>query len=143
MNSVKKQLNSLLNNSFPAINFKFIFTNNYRISSFFNTKTKLPNHIISNICYQFQCSHCSVRYIGCTLRSFNTRIHDHLGKSYRTGNPLQSPTFSAIREHAYNNNHSFSPTDFKILAKLQYDSEVILAEQILIDKLKPELNRRS
>ena len=82
----KKQLNSLLNNSFPAINFKFIFTNNYRISSFFNTKTKLPNHIISNICYQFQCSHCSVRYIGCTLRSFNTRIHDHLGKSYQTGN---------------------------------------------------------
>ena len=83
-----------------------------------------------------------MRYIGCSTRALNTRIYDHLGKSFRTAKSLQSPTFSAIREHSHNNSHPFSPTDFTIIARLQHESEVFMAEQILIDKYKPELNRQ-
>ena len=136
----KNQLNNLLTNAFPSIKFKFIFHSDYKISSFFNFKTKLPEKCISNICYMFKCSHCSVRYIGCSTRALNTRIHDHLGKSFRTNQPLKSPTFSAIREHSHNNDHTFSPNNFKIIAHLQYESEVFIAEQLLINKHKPELN---
>ena len=141
-NRYTKQLNSLLSNAFPAIKFKFIFYSNYKIGSFFNSKTKLPDKCVSNICYLFRCSHCSMRYIGCSTRAFNTRIHDHLGKSFRTEQLLQSPTFSAIREHSHNNNHTFNSKDFKIIARLQHESEVFIAEQLLIDKYKPELNRQ-
>ena len=141
-NRFSKQLNNLLSNAFPAIKFKFIFHNNYRIGSYFNSKTKLPNKCVSNICYLFKCSHCSMRYIGCSTRAFNTRVYDHLGKSFRTGQSLQSPTFSAIREHSHTNDHTFSPSDFKIIAQLQHESEVFIAEQLLIDKYKPELNRQ-
>ena len=83
-----------------------------------------------------------MRYIDCSTRALNTRIHDHLGKSFRTNQPLKSPTFSAIREHSHNNDHTFSPNNFKIIAHLQYESEVFIAEQLLINKHKPELNRQ-
>ena len=139
-NILSKKLNNLLSNAFPAIKFKFIFYNDYKIGSFFNFKTKLSEKCVSNICYLFECSHCSMRYIGCSTRAFNTRVFDHLGKSFRTGNSLQSPTFSAIRENSHKSNHTFVPSDFKTVAQLQYESEVFIAENLLIDKYKPELN---
>ena len=83
-----------------------------------------------------------MRYIGCSTRAFNTRVYDHFGKLFRTGQSLQSPTFSAIREYSHTNNHTFGPSDFKIIAQLLHESEVFIAEQLLMDKYKPELNRQ-
>ena len=81
-----------------------------------------------------------MRYIGCSTRTFNTRILEHSGKSFRTEQLLQSRTFSGIREYSHNNNYSFNSTDVKIIARLQHESEVFIAKQLLIDIYKPELN---
>ena len=62
-------------------------------------------------------------------------------KSYRTGQTLQSPHFSSIRDHARGANHRFSPSNFEIIAKLRSESDTFIAEKISIDRLKPELNR--
>ena len=66
---------------------------------------------------------------------------EHSGKSFRTGQPLSSPSFSAIREHAREQNHQFSSDNFEIIARLRNHSDTFIAEKILIDSLKPELNR--
>ena len=66
---------------------------------------------------------------------------EHTGKSFRTGQSLSSPPFSAIRDHAREFDHQFSSSDFEIIAKLKTQSDSFIAEKILINELKPELNR--
>ena len=66
---------------------------------------------------------------------------EHTGKSFRTGQNLHSPPFSAIRDHARELDHQFSSDNFEIIAKLKTQSDSFIAERILINILKPELNR--
>ena len=68
---------------------------------------------------------------------------EHTGKSHRTGQKLHSPPFSAIRDHARELNHQFNYDSFEIIARLKTGSDAFIAERILIDNLKPELNRTS
>ena len=79
--------------------------------------------------------------MGCSNRAFHIRIMEHSGRSFRTGQPLNSPPFSAIREHARELDHQFSSDNFEIIARLRNQSDTYIAEKILIDSLKPELNR--
>ena len=66
---------------------------------------------------------------------------EHTGKSFRTGQNLHSPPFSAIRDHARELDHQFSSDNFEIIAKLKTQSDSFIAERILINILKPEINR--
>ena len=91
----RNRLNKLLNNAFPSIDFRFIFTNDFKISNFFRIKDKIPDKVCSNICYKFTCPGCNTRYVGCSTRAFHIRIMEHTGKSYRNGQTLQfSPWWS-------------------------------------------------
>ena len=62
----RKRLLKLLRFSFPGIDHRVIFTNDFKISSFLNIKDKTPDHISSNLMYQFNCPSCESGYIGCT-----------------------------------------------------------------------------
>ena len=139
---LRKSLLKHLRPLFPSIEFRIIFTNDFKINSFFNFKDRLPDGIRSNICYLFTCPQCSLRYIGCSTRAFNVRIFEHLGKSIRTNNLLVKPPFSAIRDHCHNQDHSLNRNNFKIIANLRTQSDTFLAESILIRKMNPELNRK-
>ena len=67
-------------------------------------------------------------------------MFEHIGKSFRTGHPLNTMPFSAIREHSHENDHLFSENDFKILERLGNTEETLIGEKLLIDKYKPQLN---
>ena len=130
----------------PPINmyfifFKIIFTNDFKISNFFNFKDKVPDSVTSNLVYQFDCPGCVSRYIGCSTRAFKIRVMEHIGRSHRTGMILQKPPFSAIRDHSHTYDHPFNINNFKIIAKLQNSSDTFITESILIHKHNPDLNR--
>ena len=137
----RNRLNKILNSAFPAVEFRYVFTNNFKISNFFSFKDKIPDKICSNICYKFTCPGCNTRYVGCSTRAFHIGIKEHTGVSYRTGQKLHSPPFSAIRDHARESDHQFSIDNFEIIARLQSESDTFIAEKILINNIKPELNR--
>ena len=137
---MRKKLNQQLRCNFPAINFKLILCNNFKIGSFFSTKDKIPEAVCSKVVYVFNCPSCPARYIGCTTRSFKIRTFEHIGKSFRTGMYLSKMPFSAVRDHSMERDHAFSDRDFKIIARFQNAEDTFIAEKLLIQKLSPELN---
>ena len=64
-----------------------------------------------------------------------------MGRSHRTGNILQKPPFSAIREHSHTQDHPFNANEFKIIAKFKDSNDAFIGESILIQKHNPDLNR--
>ena len=137
---LRKKLSMHLRRNLPAIDFKFVFKNDFTIGSFFSVKDKVPDSVCSRVVYEFNCPSCSARYIGCTTRSFKIRTLEHIGKSFRTGLYLSKMPFSAVRDHSTEHDHPFSDKDFKILARLQNNEDTFIAEKLLIKKLTPELN---
>ena len=138
--AVRKRLNNILRDSFPQINFRFVFTNTFTIGSYLKKSTPLCFGLRSSVIYLFSCPSCSARYVGSTSRWIKHRISDHLGRSFRTGLPLSNPQFSAIREHSHNSDHLFTHTDFEILGSTPFRSDLLTLESLYITKLKPELN---
>ena len=137
---IRKQINGLVHNAFPQINFKFIFTNSTTIGSFLKQKDSLPDSLCSNIIYKFNCPKCNVGYIGSSSRWLCHRINEHMGKSTRTGMCLKSPSQSAIREHSHAKNPMFACKDFEILTKVNNKADLFITECLYIKFLKPELN---
>ena len=137
---LRKNLQKILKANFPAVEFKFVFTNGFTIGSFFRMKDIIPESVCSNIVYKFECPNCHVRYLGVTSRALKVRIHEHLGKSHRTGLYLNQMKFSAIRDHSLETDHPFSEKDFTIVARFNNSEDAILGEKILIGKQNPELN---
>ena len=135
---LRQELTHILEQRFPQLNCKLIFSNKYSIGSFFKHKEKLLPALCSDLIYKFECSSCKASYIGSTTRHFQTRVLEHLGKSVRTNFKLTSPPFSSIREHSVTSKHSFNPDDFKILATTNF--ELLMLESLYINKLKPKLN---
>lgn len=136
----RKLVLNILRNSFPAVNFRIIFTNDFRIGSFFNFKDRVPDPLCSNIVYKFTCPSCQARYVGCSSRAFRIRVFEHIGKSYRSGKFLHKMSFSAVRDHSLNNDHPFTQNDFQIIGRFGTHGDALLGEKLLIKKLDPELN---
>ena len=141
--SIRKSLHKLLKQCYPNTIFRYIFTNNRTISTLFKHKESLPSNIIPNIIYQFECPQCNLRYVGQSQRNLFLRTAEHRGLSARTGRPISSPSFSAIRTHSEHMNHPFSISDFKILHKARNSFDLIILESLYIKHLKPELNNYS
>ena len=139
----RKSVRAILKSQFPAIDFKFIFTNNYTIGSLFRIKDRIPDSVRSNIIYQFDCPSCGARYLGCSTRAYKCRILEHIGKSFRTGNFLNRMPFSSIRNHSHEEDHPFSENNFKIIHYCNTHEEALIGERILIEKMSPELNNRA
>ena len=137
---LRKQLKTLLQNNYPQIKFTFVFTNTNTIGNFLKQRVSRNTDLVSNVVYLFTCSGCQARYVGSTTRWLRDRVLEHQGKSTRTGRPLASPSFSAIREHSREHSHPFSNTDFSILTSNSSRHDLILSESLFIQRMKPELN---
>ena len=138
--AVRKRLNNILRDSFPQINFRFVFTNTFTIGSYLKKSTPIPFDLRSSVVYLFSCPSCSARYVGSTSRWIKHRISDHLRRSFRINCPLSNPQYSAIREHSHNSDHLFTYTDFEILNSTPFRSDLVTLESLYISKLKPGLN---
>ena len=106
--TIRKELTKLLQEYYPQIDFRFIFTNKHTLGSYFHVKDRLPSPLCSNIIYQFSCSSCKARYIGSSIRNFKIRILEHKGLSFRTLRPLSKAPHSEIHEHAISHNHEIN-----------------------------------
>ena len=109
---IKKQLSIMLSNAYPQLDIKVFFTLQNKISNFFKIKDPIPVSLQSNIIYKWQCRSCDATYVGRTIRSAWMRWFEHLGRSFRTGNHLTRPSYSAIREHSEESGHPLSLEDF-------------------------------
>ena len=137
---IRKQLNNILKESFPHIDFRFVFTNQFTIGSLLRRAKPKPFDLTSGAVYLFQCPRCSARYVGSTSRWLQHRIRDHKGVSIRTGFPLSKPSYSAIREHSEADDHPFSYQDFQILTTSSFRTDLVILESLYISKMKPSLN---
>jgi hypothetical protein len=61
----------------PHISIRFIFVNNYNISSLFPFKDKFPINMMSHVVYELGCETCSGAYIGLTNRLLPSRVKEH------------------------------------------------------------------
>ena len=137
----KEEITKVLNKYFPQIKSIPVFFNNTRIKVFTNHKEKIAPSSESMIVYGYTCSSCQQAYVGSSKKILLSRIHDHRGTSIRTGRPLSSPMFSAIRTHSETScENNINTEDFKLLYKGKSELEIRIAESMLIKKLNPELN---
>ena len=125
----RKKINFILKEQFPAIDFRFIFTNSFTVGSFFKIKDRIPDSVCSNIIYQFDCPSCGARYLGSSARSYKCRILEHIGKSFRTGEFLNKMPFSSIRNHSHEKDHPFNENNFKILQHCTSHQEALIGEK--------------
>ena len=139
----RKKLNHMLKPQFPAVDFRFIFTNNFTIGSLFKVKDRIPDAVRSDIIYQFECPSCNARYVGLSARAYRCRISEHMGKSFRTGQFLNKMPFSSVRNHSHEEDHPFNENDFKIIQFCNSHQDALIGEKFLIEKIKPELNNRT
>jgi len=137
---IRNELQQVLKNNFMYINFRLIFTNPFKIQSFFNHKDKIPEKIRSKVVYNYNCSRCNSRYIGSTERLYFSRIQEHLGNSIHTFRPISTPSYSAIREHAHQKDHPMDTTQFSIIDSATDLLTLHIKESIHIQDHNPSLN---
>ena len=137
---IRKQLQNILRQSFPQVNFQFVFTNPFTIGSLFRKRCLLPVELNSGIVYKFTCSQCALRYVGSSSRWLGHRVLEHRGLSIRTGFPLSRPSHSAIRDHSLALDHPFTNQDFTVLSSASNRLDLLITESLLIRKMRPELN---
>ena len=137
---IKKLLIKLLSPAYPQLDLQFIFTNKTTIATLFPYKDRIPAQLQSLVVYEYRC-HCSVAtYVGQTTCNLASRIAGHQGISDRTGVPLASPSFSAIREHSRKRHHAINPDSFKIIDTAKNPLHLDILEALHIKFKRPTLN---
>ena len=135
------KMTKIFDKYYPQLKPSLVFYNNYKLRNFCNHKDKLDPKYISQVVYKFICPSCQLVYVGSTIKALEQRIFEHLGSSYRTGQPLLKPLQSSIRDHCHLTcKCKFNSSDFHILYKGNYLDEIRIAESLYIKRLKPELN---
>ena len=133
--SVSKNKVRLLVEKFcKNINVKLIFST-CKISEYFSTKDKVPNHLLSMVVYKFVCANCNVCYVGETTRHLTTRVKEH----------LQSDKSSHVYKHLKSSTeckNTCTEACFSILDFAPSPYSLKLKEALHISLLKPALNKQ-
>ena len=140
---MRNNLKKLFLKTLPTIDLKIVFKTTYRVSNLFRFKDRLPLSLCSHFIYYFKCGFCNESYIGMSIRHHKVRLCEHMKKSPRTGKTLNGTTYvrSAIVEHTQLSQHIVSENDFKILSLGGSKVELEIKESLMIQKMKPTLNR--
>jgi len=133
-------LKRILSGYFPHVDFRIILQNSFTLGSLASSKERIPEDLLSNVVYEYNCSGCNARYVGSTTRSFRTRKMEHMGISARTNRPLAKPSFSNIRNHSEESDHPLKPDNFKIIRKVHEQSLLAITESVYIKTTGPSLN---
>ena len=138
--SLKNKLTRLLREFYPQIIARVIFKPRYTIGSFFRFKDVVPTEMQASAIYKYKCNCCNAIYVGQTKRHVRVRWFEHLGKSIRTNRPLANPSFSAIRQHAHDNDHPIHLASFSILSIRLSTMELPTVESLYTIREKRSLN---
>ena len=108
----------------------------FKVSHYFQLKTRVPPALCSNIVYQFSCScDSNLTYIGMSTRHLSTRVGEHLGFHLKTE--------SSVKEHIMScdscSNIKFNVNSFKIIKKCNSNFETKIHEALLIKNITPNL----
>ena len=74
------------------------------------------------------------------MRALGCRVSEHRGVSFRTNNPLGTPPYSAVREHANSCSGDVTMSNFKILASDNSLVGLRIKESLFIHQKRPDLN---
>ena len=140
-NFIKNNYVKFLSVCYPQIDFKMVFTNNFKVQRLTKHKEKLPRFLESGIVYLFKCGDCNATYIGSSVKTLKSRASEHFAISSRTGNMLARPVASSIRDHLSTCKASIDFDQFSILDKQSDILSLRISETIEIkSKKKPTLN---
>lgn len=139
--TIQKEITKILSPIFTNHEFRFIFTNNFNLSSLFPYKDKVPTELQTRVIYKYICDSCNKSYYGETSRNFRTRMYEHAGLSSVTEKVVVgSPT--AIREHKLRTNHPINLENFSIIDQARTDYQLHIIESLHIRFDNPELNKQ-
>ena len=139
--TIQKELLLLITKYYPFLDPKLIFSNSFKIGSFFHFKDAFEPLMRAGVVYIYNCPKCDLgKYIGCTSRLLKVRICGHMGISHRTLDPISNKEKSAIRHHATVCKSEVKFSDFKILHSCSSKQSLVIAESLLIKQLAPNLN---
>ena len=139
---VKKNLIQTFSQFVPTFKLKVVFRTGNRLTSYFTFKDVFPKSLISGVVYQYKCAKCNFGYIGSTYRYFEKRLEEHLHVSALTGKPLSGLQTYAPMDHAKSCRVTNSRDNFNIICDEKDRDLIRLKENILIYKLRPELNSK-
>ena len=111
----------------------------FKVSHYFQLKTRARPALCSNIVYQFSCACGSnLTYIGMSTSHLSTRVGEHLGFRLKT----ESSFKKHIKSCDICSNTKFNVNSFKIIKKCNSNFETKIHEALLIKKHNPKLNRQ-
>ena len=136
------RLRKLFKNALPSVKLNLIYKTTYRMGNMFRYKDQFPASIRSDFIYLYKCGLCNESYIGLSRRHQKVRFSEHMLRSARTGNVLNSDTMSksAVSDHMISTNHEVSNDNFTILSIGGNQETLEIKESLMIHKLKPSLN---
>jgi len=141
---IKKRLTKLYSSTYKDAKLKIVYKSACKLRNIFSFKDNTPVHMQSLVLYKFLCGSCNATYIGKTKRHCKIRMCEHLGTSYKTGKELKwnEANSTVVRNHLKNEKHNCDFNNFKIVGFTRNDFELLIKESLLINKLKPCLNKQ-
>ena len=140
---VRSKLNKYFKTFYPCLKLKLSFKTTHRVKNFFQFKDRIPTDLKSCVIYKFKCSTCNSTYYGKTIQHFHHRVSEHLGVSDLTGQNIKGKSYfspTSITTHAILEDHPLQPDDFSILTSARNSFEVLLKEDLLRARDRPEIN---
>ena len=86
-------------------NFKARFNIQLSVINFFNFEDCIHNALQGCVVNKFSCGQCTSKFIGETSGHCTTRIAEHIGISFRTGQSLSIAPYSNIRDCGIQEGH--------------------------------------
>jgi hypothetical protein len=141
--SLRKGLLKTLKQLTPELECRIVFSTPAGIGSLFKFKDKIPEDLRTNLVYEYQCPACQAGYVGSTTRHFRSRVLEHLSISERNGNKVdkKDDRMTAVRAHMVKEGHEPTVDAFKVLYSSKERRQIRVAEAILIQRKKPDLNQ--
>ena len=141
---IASSLKKLFGKAFPYIELNIVFRISCRISTLFSYKDRVPDSLLSDFVYYFECCSCKFTHVGITRRHKKVRICEHRGVSPKTGKLRKGQISTSVRDHMLENaDCTVNDGDFSIISRGGSKEDLEIKETLLIKKLRPTLNKAS
>ena len=138
---IRTQFNEHLCSSYPKVCACIVARQCLHLFDFFPLKEKIPALLRSHVIYCFKCQSSGASYKSGTCRHLNKRISNHMRILARAGKNVVNPfLYTSILSHQYNTRHLVVFDDFIIPSCSSLESELLLHQSLLINKVKPSFN---
>ena len=138
----KVKFHKIFKQLLPACDLTVIFKVSLRMKNYLNFKDKIKIELCSLLLSNFKCNSCNAEYIGKTKRNYRTQTSGNIGISRLTGKCVKNNSqTSAVHDDMLFCKTVVCPEDISILTKSSWDFKLEIQESILINLLKPTLNK--